>query len=212
MPPALDAETDFGLLSQPMGASQATPGPDERIVDAAVRCLARFGLSKTTIEDIAREAGVGRATVYRAFPGGRESLLDAVFTAEVARYFVELDRALCAADSFEDLLVAAVGHSLRFLSEHPALRTIVALEPGVLLPQFSFQHLEPVLAVVDAFARPHLEPHVGDDASALAEHLVRVVLSYTLHPSDDVDPTDPASVRALVQDHVLAGLRSPAAR
>ena len=42
-----------------------------RIVDAALRCLARQGIAKTTVDDIAREAGLSRATLYRAFPGGQ---------------------------------------------------------------------------------------------------------------------------------------------
>jgi AcrR family transcriptional regulator len=42
-----------------------------RVVDAALRCLAREGLRGTTVDDIASDAGVSRATLYRAFPGGR---------------------------------------------------------------------------------------------------------------------------------------------
>jgi AcrR family transcriptional regulator len=44
----------------------------ERILEAAARCALRFTLGKTTIDDIAVEAGVSRATVYRTFPGGRD--------------------------------------------------------------------------------------------------------------------------------------------
>ncbi|MCL6451972.1 MAG: TetR/AcrR family transcriptional regulator, partial [Acetobacteraceae bacterium] len=47
----------------------------ERILEAAYVCVARFGLAKTTIEDVAKVAGVSRASVYRAFPGGRDDLL-----------------------------------------------------------------------------------------------------------------------------------------
>ena len=38
----------------------------ERILEAGFACVARRGLAKTTIEDIAREAGMSRATVYRS--------------------------------------------------------------------------------------------------------------------------------------------------
>ena len=43
-------------------------GPDE-VLDAAVACIARVGLTKTTLDDVARDAGCARATVYRHFPG-----------------------------------------------------------------------------------------------------------------------------------------------
>src|SRR5579872_4395935 len=41
---------------------------EERMLDATERLLARFGYAKMTMEDIAREAGVGRRTIYLHFP------------------------------------------------------------------------------------------------------------------------------------------------
>lgn len=37
---------------------------EERILDAAARQLVRWGYRKTTIDDVAREAGVGKGTIY----------------------------------------------------------------------------------------------------------------------------------------------------
>jgi AcrR family transcriptional regulator len=37
---------------------------EERILDAATRLLMRWGYRKTTIDDVAREAGVGKGTIY----------------------------------------------------------------------------------------------------------------------------------------------------
>src|SRR5579871_5869210 len=37
---------------------------EERILDAASRLLVRWGYRKTTIDDVAREAGVGKGTIY----------------------------------------------------------------------------------------------------------------------------------------------------
>ncbi len=47
------------------------------IVSAAATMFARYGYSKTTMGDIATEAGVARQTVYNAFPG-KEEILRAV--------------------------------------------------------------------------------------------------------------------------------------
>ncbi len=50
--------------------SEEEPWPDERqqreerILDAAAALLVRWGYRKTTIDDVAREAGVGKGTVY----------------------------------------------------------------------------------------------------------------------------------------------------
>lgn len=48
------------------------------IVDAAKRMFMRYGFSKTTMGDIAQEAGVARQTVYNAFPGKDEILREVV--------------------------------------------------------------------------------------------------------------------------------------
>jgi AcrR family transcriptional regulator len=49
-----------------------------RLLEAARRCFERFGLEKTTVADIATEAGVTRRTVYRYFDNSDE-LLRAAF-------------------------------------------------------------------------------------------------------------------------------------
>lgn len=50
---------------------------NELIVEAAARMFARYGFAKTTIGDIATEAGVARQTVYNAF-SGKDGILRAV--------------------------------------------------------------------------------------------------------------------------------------
>ena len=45
------------------------PGsPGERVVAALFDCIARWGMTKTNVEDVARAAGMSRATLYRLFP------------------------------------------------------------------------------------------------------------------------------------------------
>lgn len=51
------------------------------IVDAARKLFSRFGLGKTTVEEIAREAGYSKATVYNYF-GGKEKIIVGVVEAE----------------------------------------------------------------------------------------------------------------------------------
>ena len=39
--------------------------PELRLVDAVLRCISRWGVAKTTLDDVAREAGCSRATVAK---------------------------------------------------------------------------------------------------------------------------------------------------
>ena len=59
----------------------------QRTIEATYACVARRGIAKTTVEDVAREAGISRATVYRAFPGGRDELIDATISWAVLDFF-----------------------------------------------------------------------------------------------------------------------------
>lgn len=47
----------------------------DAILDATDRLLARFGYRKMTIDDLAREAGIGKGTVYLYFPSKEEIAL-----------------------------------------------------------------------------------------------------------------------------------------
>jgi len=58
------------LTQQSQGASTHEPEAErrearaQRILDAASTLILRYGYHKTTIDDIAREAGVGKGTLY----------------------------------------------------------------------------------------------------------------------------------------------------
>src|SRR6516225_5249986 len=49
-----------------------------RILDATERLLARLGYQKTTMDDIAREAGIGKRTIYLHFPSKEEVALGSI--------------------------------------------------------------------------------------------------------------------------------------
>lgn len=66
-------------------------GTADRILDAADRLLGRFGYRKMTIEDLAREAGIGKGTVYLSFES-KESIALACIDRMVDRLLARLGR------------------------------------------------------------------------------------------------------------------------
>jgi len=178
-----------------------------RLVDGALRCLARQGIAKTTVDDIAREAGLSRATAYRAFPGGKDDILAAVVETEVARLFSYLAVVMGEAHDLEDVLVAGMVESARRLRAHQALSYLLAYEPGAVLPHLTFAGQDRVLLVAGDLAAPFfarwLEP---EQASRAAEWAVRIVLAYSSDQTPETDLTDPAATRALVRTFVLPGI------
>ena len=63
----------------------------EKIIDVAFRLFVDKKIESVTMGEIAKEAGIGRATLFRYFPGKLE-LVIAVNTKEWKEYFDELDQ------------------------------------------------------------------------------------------------------------------------
>jgi len=187
------------------------PSQEARLIDATLACMGRWGVAKTTLDDVARQAGCSRATVYRVFPGGKESLLAATVQSEVVRFLATETAALEACDELDDILVTGMVTAARHLAGHEALQCLLAHEPEVVLPLVAFTRMDAVYAVVRNFFAPYLAPHVGhDEAPRVAEWAARLTLSFALCPSEAFDVCDEQSVRRLVRDYVLPGLVSTA--
>lgn len=104
----------------------ARPDIRTRIVQATRAMLSRFGFAGVTIEQIAQEAGVGTATVYRHF-GTKEALIEAFVQDSSPRTLI---RALTA-DENSDLeadLVLLATTALEFMRDNPGLIRMIVLE------------------------------------------------------------------------------------
>jgi AcrR family transcriptional regulator len=185
----------------------------ERILGAAVVCVGRSGFAKTSIEAVAAEAGVGRATVYRYFPGGKEEVFAQTIAWEVFRFFQRLADEVDERGDLADRLEAGLRFAHRELAEHEVFQKVVETEPERLLPHLSqsgplitaalSEYFEPLLAAAE------LAP--GATVHETADHLARMVLSYIIgQGSWDLD--DPAQVRELVRGQLLAGVLADRAR
>jgi len=180
-----------------------------RVIDGAIDCLARQGVAKTTLDDVARAAGCSRATVYRVFPGGKDAVLGAVVDTEVSRFFSALAVRMGAATDLEDVLVAGMTEAATGVAGHRVLRYLLEHEPEVVLSTLAFARMDEVLAVTCAFTTPFLGRWLDQaESKRVAEWAARIVLSYLLCPSDGVDLTDTPQVRRLVRLFVLPGIRA----
>ncbi len=184
----------------------------ERILEAAYACVARWGLSKTSVEDVTKEANLSRSTLYRYFPGGREELISAVVGWEYDRFFTRLYEAVRDADTLEEVMERGLTFAHRAIAGHEVLQRVLQTEPELLLPAMTVKS-EATLALVAAFLTPYLERHrlaPGVDVAEAADFLARMVLSYMTAPGRwDLD--DPEQVARLVRAELLGGIL-PAAR
>jgi AcrR family transcriptional regulator len=183
------------------------PAPtDVRIRDAALVCIGRFGLAKTTVEDIAREAGCSRATLYRYFDG-KPAIVRAVLVAEHDRVVGEVVDAGRAASTFADAVVDVVVIGARELRAHDALQFLLAHEPEAVVGHLAFGPGDRLLTAVGDAIAPAFDRWLTRDAAMRAgDWLARLVRSYALMPHPPVDLTDRAAARAFLLQLVIPGL------
>ena len=114
--------TDKGPPRQP-SERQIEPAErqqrEERILDAAAALLVRWGYRKTTIDDVAREAGVGKGTIYLHWKDKNE-LFRAAIWREEQRYIEDVKRRINA-DPQGGLLHRVTAHSMMALMDVPLM-------------------------------------------------------------------------------------------
>ena len=189
----------------------ADPALRERLLEAAYACVARFGVGKTTVEDVVKQSGVSRATVYRVFPGGKDELLREVVGWEMGRFFGALAESVAGAPDFASLVEEGLVFARRAVGEHEVLQKILVTEPEKLLPLMTTEQHRP-LRFITAYLVPFLEREQregrlrpGLDQAAAADFVARMLLSLIGSPGRwNLD--DPAAVHRLVREDLLVGV------
>ena len=183
----------------------------DRLFAATYRCVERFGLGKTTVDDVVKESGISRATIYRQFPGGRDELLLETVGWEVANYFNALADCVRDAPDLTELLERGLGYAHRSVQEHALLRKILDTEPERLLPLLTTE-VNKTLPFVADFLLPYLRREAdagrlrpGVAPQRAADYLARTIVSLIGAPGR-WDLEDPDQVHELVAGELLGGI------
>lgn len=181
-PPARPRRCPGGRMSRRHGVvPQDSEAAQAHFIDAAEACFERYGVTKTTMEDIARMAGVSRPTVYRHF-ADRDRLILAVVMRRARALIGKVQAVTRRQETLEDQLVEGLLFLVKTGRNDPFVRILVspehldlaqhivgATEAVVDLTQ---EMWEPFL--VEAAARGELNP--GLDFRAVARWLTHVEL------------------------------------
>lgn len=180
---------------------------ETRILDATKVCCERFGIAKVSIDDIAAEAKVSRATLYRMFPGGKDVVFDALRVRELEEFFSALTLAVEGTDTLEDLLVNTVIAATTELRNDQHLAIMLMSEPGETLAQLTVSGVPRIIRMATLFLSPMVDTYLDRQrATRLVDVLARLVISYFLAPSDDIDLGEPSSARFFIRTHVLPAI------
>ena len=186
----------------------------ERVLEGALVSIGRYGLGRTTVDDVAQASGVSRATIYRHFPGGRDQIVEDTVAWEQGRFFKNLGEAVAAAPDICGLLEDALVFARKALAEHAVFQRVVETEPERLLPLLTVESFR-ILPLIAGFLVPYLEREQGEgrlrpgaDAVRSADYLARMVLS-CIGAAGVYDLDDRAGIRLLVREQLLAGVLAP---
>ena len=194
--PGLRAEA---ILAGPAGEPDGT---SDAVLDAATRLLATHGLRRWTMEDVAEEAGLGRATVYRRFPS-RDDLVHAALGREVRSFFAAVAAGVTGLDTLEDQMVEgfltgwrAVRDSVLgdlFVSDRAAAVSLFTSAPVLALARTALTERYQVVTGAT------LSEREAADAELVAEALVRLGLSFLLIPESVIDLDNTQAARAALR-------------
>ncbi len=176
-------------------APPQAPEPSARaaeLLDAAEECFLKFGLTKTTMEDVARAAGASRATLYRHF-ANRDDLFLGVVEREAARMAAEAKDYLARFDTVGDWIVEGLLFCMREIPGRPLLSMAVGHEESATASRLVLGS-DRLRAVGVGVLRPMFEPareqgllEQSVEIEVLMEWVLRVLVSYLTVPSPLAD-------------------------
>ncbi|HET9139486.1 helix-turn-helix domain-containing protein [Actinophytocola sp.] len=175
-----------------------------RILDAAYAQFSRMGIQRSTVEDVARRAGVSRITVYRRF-ASKDVLVEHVVRREFRRYFDQFLIDIERAETVADRVVLGFVSSLRAIRGNPLIGGLIDMEPNLLVASMIGDGGQ-TLATVRQFVAGQLrrEQHAGNvsqdlDTDLAAEMMVRISASFLVIPSHVVDIDDDGQLADLAR-------------
>jgi AcrR family transcriptional regulator len=191
-----------------MTPASATKDTRQIIIDAAFDCFRHYGLRKTTVVEIGRQAKLSRGTIYQHFRD-KAAIVEACAATGSQRFYREMAKAVNEGSTLEDKLSLAavfVSGVRRYIEpdeqyfDEDEVSLLVTKNAGVLLRE-----------CVDFFA-PYLhaakltgEVRKDLDVQAAGEWYARVLFSLFSTPASTLDMDDPDVVRRFVKDHVVRG-------
>src|SRR6266699_4283293 len=101
----------------------------QRILDAASTLILRYGYHKTTTDDIAREAGVGKGTLYLHW-NTREALFAALILREKVAMAEDIKQRI-ACDPAGATLRGLLKHAALALMQRPLLKAVLLRDTAV---------------------------------------------------------------------------------
>lgn len=182
------------------------------ILDSARDLFVEFGLRKTSMDDVAKRSGIGRATLYRRF-GDKDELFQAVIVREVQTDLSKIEIKIRSLDNHLEGLIEAFVMAVTSIDSNKLLDRLFVTEPEHTLPFFTTR-FSGVMKFATAYLAERIKRgqsmgHIHAlDANVTAEMILRLIQSLMLSPTGFIASSDEKSIRTFA-NHWLRPLLAP---
>jgi AcrR family transcriptional regulator len=175
-----------------------------RLCQAALDCIKRLGFDKTSMSDIAQEAGISRPTLYKHYKNKLDIFFAGIdwvafsFTQSVVKHASQFH-------SFEERVTETIIYVVSELPKHPYLCLVLNNECAAALKERAFSDEETrIFSEMTAAPLVELRPDLKDEGVEISELMSRFAISMILFPgkySNDLN-----ALRQLIEKRILPGL------
>lgn len=162
------------------------PPTMDPVLDAAAACFARYGVRRTSVQDVAKEMGVNRTTVYRLV-GNIEKLAITLTIREAYRLLLLRAPARLSGPVSPEVVVDILAVAVSDAREHPVLAKVLADEKE-LIGSWVAEYAKPVIGEVAKVVAPVIAAAMQTgliaerDPLHIAHWLVRILATMILVP------------------------------
>ncbi|ROZ89109.1 TetR/AcrR family transcriptional regulator [Gordonia sp. OPL2] len=179
-----------------------------KLLDAAFDQFCRMGIQRSSMEEVARRAGLSRITIYRKF-ATKDDLVEQVILREFRRYFLRFLADIRNADTAAERVVFGFVSSLRSILGNPLIGGLIETEPSLLAGSIGADDGRMLVAVRQFVAEQlRSEQRAGNIAAELdteltAEVMVRISNSFLTVPSQLIDVHDDDQLAAVARQYLV---------
>ena len=197
-------------LSRLLLVDEAGAGTDvvgKRILDAAFEQFCLIGIRRSSMEDVAKRAKVGRVTIYRRFES-KDKLVSALLWRETRTAIAKVEEAVKGVVNPEDRFVEGFVAGMRAIRQHPLIMAMLSTEPETALPLLTIKAAAG-LELARAFMAQEIRrarADLGipdDDAEQVAEIYARLTHSLVLTPPTCLPLDNDQRMREFARRHIV---------
>lgn len=183
--------------------------PTWRIIAAAREQIEAVGWRRSTMEDIARRARLGRATLYRKFPT-KDDILAGIVAAETRNYYLSRG-AVTDRPTAEDRICESVVFTIEYIRSNAMLNRLLDTEPESIMPALT-RDAGPLYTLVADLSIPTWQRELLGDRVPTAEQLrhfrtvaelhTRIALSFMMSRDSEISLDSPERIRLFARQYL----------